>query len=128
METSPTGTPEHRTPFPRSGGAMDLAIGAKRVFVMMTLFGKDGTAKLVPECSYPLTGLRCVSRLYTEYAIFDIDNAGDGRVRVLETFAISIAALEKRLHIALSCDPGASVAEKVTPCSLSDEIPRGVDR
>ncbi|KGI65907.1 3-oxoacid CoA-transferase subunit B (plasmid) [Mycolicibacterium rufum] len=94
-----TGAPDA---IPAVGGAMDLAIGAKRVFVMMTLFGKDRTAKLVPECSYPLTGLRCVSRLYTEYAIFDIDNAGDGRVHALETFAISIAALEKRLHIALS--------------------------
>ncbi len=42
---------------PAVGGAMDLAIGAKSVFVMMSLFAKDGSAKLVPECSYPLTGL-----------------------------------------------------------------------
>ena len=50
---------------PAVGGAMDLAIGAKSVFVMMNLFAKDGTAKLVPECTYPLTGVRCVSRVYT---------------------------------------------------------------
>src|SRR3954451_21485659 len=50
---------------PAVGGAMDLAIGAKQVFVMMTLFAKDGTAKLVRDCTYPLTGLRCVSRVYT---------------------------------------------------------------
>ena len=45
---------------PAVGGAMDLAIGAKDVYVMMTLFGKDGSSKLVPECTYPLDrrGLR----------------------------------------------------------------------
>jgi hypothetical protein len=53
---------------------MDLAIGAKSVFVMMNLFTKDGTAKIVPTCTYPLTGLRCVRRVYTEYAVFDIDS------------------------------------------------------
>jgi 3-oxoadipate CoA-transferase, beta subunit len=84
---------------PAVGGAMDLAIGAKRVLVMMNLFAKDGTAKLVPACTYPLTGLRCVSRVYTEHAIFDIENAGDGRVRVLETFGISAAGLSTRMKI-----------------------------
>ena len=79
---------------------MDLAIGAKDVFVMMTLFAKDGTAKLVPECTYPLTGLRCVSRVYTEYAIFDIDPASDG-VRVRETFGISVSALSGRVDVDL---------------------------
>lgn len=85
---------------PAVGGAMDLAIGAKRVFVMMNLFTKDGAAKLVPECTYPLTGLRCVSRVYTESAIFDID-AADGVVTVRETFGISLAALSERLDVAL---------------------------
>ena len=70
---------------PAVGGAMDLAIGAKSVFVMMTLFAKDGTAKLVGECTYPLTGLRCVRRVYTDHAIFEIDPTGNGQVRVLET-------------------------------------------
>src|SRR6201997_2915520 len=51
-----TGAPDA---IPAVGGAMDLAIGAKRVFVMMSLFTKDGAAKLVRECTYPLTGLRC---------------------------------------------------------------------
>src|ERR1044072_3273450 len=51
-----TGEPDA---IPAVGGAMDLAIGAKSVFVMMTLFSKNGTAKLVPECSYPLTGVGC---------------------------------------------------------------------
>ncbi len=72
---------------PAVGGAMDLAIGAKSVLVMMTLFAKDGTAKLVPSCSYPLTGLGCVNRVYTDYAVFDIDHTGGGQLRVLHTFA-----------------------------------------
>jgi 3-oxoadipate CoA-transferase beta subunit len=53
---------------PAVGGAMDLAIGAKAVFVMMSLFGKDGRPKLVPQCTYPLTGLGCVTRVYTDHA------------------------------------------------------------
>ena len=93
-----TGAPDA---IPAVGGAMDLAIGAKRVFVMMTLFAKDGSVKLVPECSYPLTGLRCVSRVYSEQAIFDIDKAGDGHVRVLETFGVSIASLAERMEVEL---------------------------
>ena len=80
---------------------MDLAIGAKRVFVMMNLFTKDGTAKLVPTCTYPLTGLHCVSRVYTECAVFDIDTSGRRPVRLVETFGISAAALAGRLDIAL---------------------------
>lgn len=93
-----TGAPDA---IPAVGGAMDLAIGAKRVFVMMTLFAKDGTAKLVPECSYPLTGLRCVSRVYTDQAIFDVDNTGAGRVHVLETFGVSVASLAERMNVEL---------------------------
>jgi len=66
---------------PAVGGAMDLAIGAKQVFVMMDLLTKQGDSKLVAECSYPLTGLRCVSRVYTDVAVFDL--GADG-ARVLE--------------------------------------------
>jgi 3-oxoadipate CoA-transferase beta subunit len=84
---------------PAVGGAMDLAIGAKNVFVMMNLFAKDGVAKLVPECTYPLTGLRCVRRVYTDYATFDVDpKAG---VRVRETFGIGMAELASRMTIEL---------------------------
>ena len=50
---------------PAVGGAMDLAIGAKQTFVMMTLLTRDGRPKLLPECSMPLTGVECVSRVYT---------------------------------------------------------------
>jgi 3-oxoadipate CoA-transferase, beta subunit len=68
---------------------------------MMNLFTKDGTAKLVPECTYPLTGVRCVSRVYTDHAIFDIDSTGDGPVRVLETFGITVSALAQRMTVEL---------------------------
>jgi len=84
---------------PAVGGAMDLAIGAKSVFVMMNLFAKDGTAKIVPTCTYPLTGLRCVRRVYTEHAVFDIDSDA---VRVRDTFGISVADLRARMAIELS--------------------------
>jgi 3-oxoadipate CoA-transferase beta subunit len=83
---------------PAVGGAMDLAIGAKNVFVMMNLFTKDGAAKLVADCTYPLTGLRCVSRVYTDHALFEIDLDGSG-VRILETFGSPAAGLAKACRL-----------------------------
>lgn len=61
---------------PAVGGAMDLAIGAKDVFVMTDLLTKQGESKLVATCSYPLTGVRCVSRVYTDHAVFDVTPSG----------------------------------------------------
>lgn len=61
---------------PAVGGAMDLAIGARRVYVMTDLLTREGEPKLVAACSYPLTGVGCVSRVYTDHAIFDV--TGDG--------------------------------------------------
>ncbi|WP_448317385.1 3-oxoacid CoA-transferase subunit B [Streptomyces sp. CO7] len=90
-----TGAPDA---IPAVGGAMDLAIGAKKVFVMMTLFAKDGSAKLVPECTYPLTGLGCVDRVYTDLAVFDITPEG---VRVTATFGITVEELAERLDVRL---------------------------
>ena len=78
---------------------MDLAIGAKQVYVMMTLFGKDGTPKLVPHCTYPLTGVGCVNRVYTDLAVFDI---GPDGVTVRDTFGITVSELEQRLRLTLS--------------------------
>lgn len=83
---------------PAVGGAMDLAIGAKRVYVMMTLFAKDGSPKIVPCCTYPLTGLACVSRVYTDHALFEITSDG---VAVLETFGTSTDELRERLAVPL---------------------------
>lgn len=61
---------------PAVGGAMDLAIGAKQVFVMTDLLTKSGESKLVAECTYPLTGVGCVSRVYTDHAVFDVTPEG----------------------------------------------------
>ena len=68
---------------PAVGGAMDLAIGAREVFVVMELFTRDGQCKLVEQCSYPLTGIGCVTVVYTDYAVFDL---ADGVATVRETF------------------------------------------
>lgn len=68
-----TGSPDA---IPAVGGAMDLAIGAKKTYVMMELLTKTGQSKLTPECSYPLTGIGCVSRVYSDLAIFDISPQG----------------------------------------------------
>ncbi|HEY5788760.1 MAG TPA: 3-oxoacid CoA-transferase subunit B [Microlunatus sp.] len=89
---------------PAVGGAMDLAIGAKSVFVMMTLFAKDGSAKLVPACSYPLTGVGCVSRVYTDLGTFLVSpDRVDGvqGVVVTETFGVPVDELQARLDVPL---------------------------
>jgi 3-oxoadipate CoA-transferase beta subunit len=90
-----TGAPDA---IPAVGGAMDLAIGAKDVLVMMTLFAKDGTSKLVPSCTYPLTGVGCVSRVYTDHAVFDL--RADG-VHVVDTFGCTVDELRARLAVPL---------------------------
>ena len=61
---------------PAVGGAMDLAIGAKRTFVMMEHLTKGGESKIVVRCSYPLTGIACVSRIYTDLAVIDVTPQG----------------------------------------------------
>lgn len=61
---------------PAVGGAMDLAIGAKNVYVMTDLLTKTGESKLVEACTYPLTGVGCVTRVYTDHAVFDVTPDG----------------------------------------------------
>jgi 3-oxoadipate CoA-transferase beta subunit len=61
---------------PAIGGAMDLAIGAKSVYVMTDLLTKTGESKLVAACTYPLTGVGCVTRVYTDHAVFDVTAGG----------------------------------------------------
>ncbi|MGM0930467.1 MAG: 3-oxoacid CoA-transferase subunit B [Actinomycetota bacterium] len=85
---------------PGVGGAMDLAVGAKHVYVIMDLFTKTGECKLVESCTYPLTGEHVVERVYTDVALFEI---GDGEVRVLEIFDhdVDFAALQEMVGLPL---------------------------
>ncbi|QOD84941.1 3-oxoacid CoA-transferase subunit B [Chromobacterium haemolyticum] len=93
-----TGAPDA---IPAVGGAMDLAIGAKQVFVMMEHLSKQGECKLVEACSYPLTGVACVHRVYTDLAVIDLR---DGELLVRE------------------CVPGLDFDElqRLTPVRLTD--------
>lgn len=92
-----TGAPDA---IPAVGGAMDLAVGAKKVFVMMELTTKNGQAKLVETLTYPATGLACVTRIYTEVAIFEIDRAKG--VSVSETFGdATLESLRELTHLNL---------------------------
>ena len=68
---------------PAVGGAMDLATGAKKTFVMMEHLTRQGESKLVAQCTYPLTGIGCVSRIYTDLAVIDVTPHG---LQVVETF------------------------------------------
>ena len=74
----------------------NVTIGAKDVFVMMHLFAKDGTPKLVPACTYPLTGVACVSRIYSDVGTFAITRSS---VVVVETFGTTVSALSGRLDV-----------------------------
>jgi len=88
-----------RDAMPSPGGAMDLVVGARQVFAMMNLFGKNGEARLVERCTLPLSGARVVTRLYTDLAVFDLS----GAVPVVLDLAagVSVEALSYRLGISL---------------------------
>jgi 3-oxoadipate CoA-transferase beta subunit len=61
---------------PAVGGAMDLAVGAKQTWVMMDLLTKQGESKVVAACSYPLTGIACVTRIYSDLATLECTPQG----------------------------------------------------
>jgi 3-oxoadipate CoA-transferase beta subunit len=68
-----TGAPDA---IPAVGGAMDLAVGARQVFVMMDHLTKGGESKIVERCAYPVTGLACVNRIYTDLAVIEVTPTG----------------------------------------------------
>jgi 3-oxoadipate CoA-transferase beta subunit len=84
---------------PAVGGAMDLATGARQTFAMMTLLTRDGRPKLVWTCTYPLTGLGCVTRVYTDLAVFLIQPGG---VVVRDLFGIDFGTLTTLLDVPLT--------------------------
>lgn len=73
---------------PAVGGAMDLAIGAKQTFVMMELLTKQGASKLVETCTYPLTGLACVSRVYTDLGVFSTGPQGAHVIEMVDGLSL----------------------------------------
>jgi 3-oxoadipate CoA-transferase, beta subunit len=79
-------TSEHDTA-PAVGGAMDLAAGARRLWVMMEHTTRDGRPKLVQRCSYPLTALACVRRIYTNLAVIDVADGGFTVIEMLPGLA-----------------------------------------
>ena len=76
-----TGAPDA---IPAVGGAMDLALGAKRVVVMMEHLTRSGESKVVERCTYPVTGLGCVDRIYTDLAVLDVTPRGLAVVQLAE--------------------------------------------
>ncbi|MBC5763153.1 3-oxoacid CoA-transferase subunit B [Ramlibacter albus] len=85
---------------PAVGGAMDLATGAKQTWVMMDLLTKKGESKIVRRCTYPLTGIGCVKRIYTDLATFECTPQG---LKLVDTVdGLSRGELEQLLQLELS--------------------------
>lgn len=84
---------------PAVGGAMDLAIGAKKTYVMMEHLTKAGESKLVDNCTYPLTGIACVSRLYTDLAVIDLTPQGAQVTAIVD--GLSFEELQKLTAVTL---------------------------
>ena len=85
---------------PAVGGAMDLAMGAKQTWVMMDLLTKQGASKVVQQCTYPLTGLGCVKRIYTDLATLDVTPQGLKWVDAVD--GLSLADLERLVGLPIA--------------------------
>ena len=85
---------------PAVGGAMDLAIGAKQTWVMMDLLTKKGESKVVAQCSYPITGMACVKRIYSELATLECTPQGLKLIDMVE--GLTHAELEKMLDLPIA--------------------------
>jgi 3-oxoadipate CoA-transferase, beta subunit len=85
---------------PAVGGAMDLAIGAKQTWVMMDLLTKKGESKIVERCSYPLTGIACVKRIYTDLCTLECTPQG---LKLIDTVdGLTRAELEQLINLPIA--------------------------
>jgi 3-oxoadipate CoA-transferase beta subunit len=91
-----TGAPDA---IPAVGGAMDLAIGAKKTCVMMEHLTRSGESKIVAQCSYPLAGVGCVSRIYTDLAVIDVTPQGLQVVEIVD--GLPLAELQRLTGVPL---------------------------
>ncbi len=89
-----------RDAIPAVGGAMDLAVGARQTWVMMDLLTKKGESKIVERCTYPLTGIGCVKRIYSDLATLECTPQGLKLVDVVE--GLDHAALERLVGLPIS--------------------------
>ena len=85
---------------PAVGGAMDLAMGAKKVLVMMEHLTKKGESKIVERCTYPLTGARCVDRIYTDLAVIDVTPRGLEVIEIVD--GLSFGELQRLSGVPLA--------------------------
>jgi len=92
-----TGAPDA---IPAVGGAMDLAIGAKQTWVMMDLLTKKGESKIVERCTYPLTGIACVKRIYTELCTLECTPQGLKLVDLVD--GLTQAELERIINLPIA--------------------------
>jgi 3-oxoadipate CoA-transferase beta subunit len=88
---------------PAVGGAMDLAVGAKQTWVMMDLLTKQGGSKIVSACTYPLTGIACVKRIYCDLATFSCTPLG--LILIDKVDGLSHAELEKLVGLPIKLTP-----------------------
>ena len=87
---------------------MDLAIGAKHVYVMMEHQTKQGESKIVPRCTYPLTGIRCVNRVFTDLAVIDVTPRGLVVVEMCD--GLSFDELQRMTDVPLARPGSAATA------------------
>ena len=93
------------------GGAMDLVAGVKRVIVTMEHVAKDGTSKLLKECTLPLTGRRVVDMVISELGVFTVDKKGDRGVTLIELAdGVTVDEVKAKTKAKLSIDAGLKVA------------------
>lgn len=94
---------------PAVGGAMDLVVGAKNIYVMMNLFDRSGACKLVDVCTYPLTGVECVNRIYTDRGVFEVTGHG---LAVLDAFGTTVEQLRAMTGLELIDSTNTSTEQK----------------